>query len=169
MNQQNITFYPVEKQEDIYVLSTLAKEIWEQHFTPIIGGDQVAYMVDKFLSVPAVTKQLSEGYRYYLIEVDGIPQGFTGIHAENGALFLSKLYLRQSMRGRGIARTAMNFLVDICKAQGLQKIWLTCNRHNDNTLAVYRHMGFETVKEQKADIGGGFYMDDYIMEYQVTE
>ena len=40
-------------------------------------------------------------------------------------------------------------------------------KYNKNSLAVYRHLGFDTVDTQEADIGGGFIMDDYIMEYRI--
>ena len=57
--------------------------------------------------------------------------------------------------------------VEICKMRELDKIWLTCNRHNTNSHEVYKHLGFVTVREEKADIGEGFVMDDFIMEYEV--
>ena len=31
-------------------------------------------------------------------------------------------------------------------------------------MTVYERRGFNTIDEVKKDIGGGFYMDDYIME-----
>lgn len=164
-----ITFYPVSTREDIRTLAALAKEIWEQHFTPIIGADQVAYMVDKFQSEKALTAQLEEGYRYFMFQLNGEFVGFTGIHEqpEDKRLFLSKLYIRQSMRGKGISRRTLELIISICKENGLDMVWLTVNRYNTNTIEVYKHMGFVTVREQKADIGNGFYMDDYIMEYYV--
>ncbi len=162
-----IKFKPVETAEDVRVLAALAKEIWEQHFTPIIGAAQVAYMVDKFQSEPAMTRQIAEGYFYRLICLDGVPVGYTGYHPEENRLFLSKLYLRKSCRKKGLARKALEFLCEVCRERGLKTVYLTVNRHNDDTIAVYKHLGFVTVKEQKADIGNGFYMDDYIMEYRV--
>jgi hypothetical protein len=32
---------------------------------------------------------------------------------------------------------------------------------------VYTALGFKTIDSVKTDIGGGFYMDDYIMELEV--
>ena len=57
--------------------------------------------------------------------------------------------------------------VEICKMRNLKGIWLTCNRHNTDTLAVYEHLGFTKVREEVTDIGNGFVMDDYILEYEV--
>jgi len=160
----NVEFQLVETSQQIEELCTLAKEIWHEHFTPIIGEKQVVYMVDKFQSPHAITAQLKDGYNYYMIKENGKLIGYTGIHKEKDALFLSKLYLHKDSRGKGYARQAINFLVELCKENSLKKIWLTVNRHNLNTIGAYMKMGFVTVREQVADIGNGFVMDDYIME-----
>ena len=56
---------------------------------------------------------------------------------------------------------------DICKERGLKKIWLTYNKHNDNTLKIYDHLGLQITDSQVADIGNGFVMDDYILTYEI--
>lgn len=157
----------VKTEQDVQAMCALAEEIWHEHFTDIIGEAQVNYMVDKFQSVHAVTAQLAEGYRYFMLKKDNCLIGYTGIHVEDGALFLSKLYIQKSSRGNGFARQALEFLEQICRERRLGKIWLTVNKHNDNTIAVYNKLGFHTVREQKADIGNGFFMDDFIMEKEV--
>ena len=83
------------------------------------------------------------------------------------ALFLSKLYIHEQFRGYHLATEALKFLVALCKTRGLNRIWLTCNKHNDTTLAIYDHLGFRIVDEQVADIGNGFVMDDYILMYEI--
>lgn len=40
----------VDSDDKICQLEKLAKEIWNQHFVPIIGQDQVDYMLNKFQS-----------------------------------------------------------------------------------------------------------------------
>ncbi len=154
-------------EEDLHKIAELAEIIWHQHFTPIIGKEQVIYMVDKFQSFPALKEQLTSGYEYYRIFDQDDFCGYCGIHPENGKLFLSKLYLKKEARGRHLASQTFDFLKQLCRERGLSAIWLTCNKHNDNTLAVYRHLGFKTVDTQVADIGNGFVMDDYIMEVTI--
>ena len=163
----NLKLIPVKEIEQIEILSKLACEIWNQHFVPIIGQAQVDYMLNKFLSPKALTEQIASGYEYFLVSCDDNFVGFTGIHDENGSLFLSKLYVHLDVRGKGIASWVFHELVKISKERNLDKIWLTCNRHNSNTLAIYDHLGFEIVREEAADIGNGFVMDDYILEYKI--
>lgn len=154
-------------EEDLHKIAELAEIIWHQHFTPIIGKEQVIYMVDKFQSFPALKEQLTSGYEYYRIFDQDDFCGYCGIHPENGKLFLSKLYLKKEARGRHLSSQTFDFLKQLCRERGLSAIWLTCNKHNDNTLAVYRHLGFKTVDTQVTDIGNGFVMDDYIMEVTI--
>lgn len=158
-----------ETDTQVREIADLAKVIWNEHFTPIIGKDQVDYMVEKFQSYPALKEQISEGYEYYQIFSGGEFCGYTGIRpGEDNRLFLSKLYLKKESRGHHLATGAFSFLKEICRERGYSAIWLTCNKHNDNSLGVYRHFGFEIVDTQEADIGGGFIMDDYIMEYKIS-
>lgn len=164
----NINIIPVKTDQEIFDVATLANEIWHQHFIPIIGEAQVEYMVDKFQSYPAISKQIHEdGYEYFRIYLGDIFAGYTGVHAEEDALFLSKLYIKENCRGNRLATHALNYLIQICKERGLKKIWLTCNKYNNNTLAVYDHLGFQITDEQVADIGNGFVMDDYILTYVI--
>lgn len=163
-----LRFVPVTTDEQIVALARLASEIWHQHFIPIIGEAQVEYMVEKFQSYPALKEQLKNGYEYFQIMNDDTFSGYIGVHEENGELFLSKLYISRENRGQHLATYAFEFLKDICRSRGLSKIWLTCNKYNDNTLAIYDHLGFSITRSQVADIGSGFVMDDFILEYIIT-
>ena len=162
--EEKVTITLVKDDAQLQEVAKLAEQIWHQHFTPIIGEKQVNYMVEKFQSYPALKSQIADGYEYYAVCLDGKLVGYTGVHAEDGALFLSKLYLEKSARGKGISSQMLAFLEDLCRKQGLSKIWLTCNKYNENSLKVYRHWNFQTTDSVETDIGGGFIMDDYIME-----
>ncbi|QDW73312.1 GNAT family N-acetyltransferase [Lachnospiraceae bacterium KGMB03038] len=164
----NLNIRKAENDTDLRAIAALAREIWHQHFVPIIGLEQVEYMVDKFQSFPALKNQVEQdGYEYYQLLIGGKLAGYTGVHPEADSLFLSKLYIHKDFRGRHLATKAFHFLIGLCKERNLKKIWLTCNKHNDNSLAVYDHLGFVITDQQEADIGHGFVMDDYIMTYQI--
>ena len=158
---------PALTEKDLQEISILAEEIWHQHFTPIIGKEQVIYMVDKFQSYPAIKSQIEHGYEYFKLYNGETFAGYTGVREDSDALFLSKLYLHESQRGQHFATQTIQFLIDLCTERKISKIWLTCNRNNTHTLDVYHHLGFAKVREEKADIGNGFYMDDYILEFVI--
>ncbi len=169
-NAENVTFVPAETDEQIEEIAAIAEEIWNQHFVPIIGQAQVDYMVEKFQSYPALCEQIrEEGYEYFQTRVDGQLAGYIGVHEEpeKERLFLSKLYVHQDFRGQHIATYALQFLIQLCKDRGLKEIYLTCNKHNTNTLQIYEHLGFTYTRDLVTDIGNGFVMDDYEMTYMI--
>ena len=67
----NLNFLKVTDENTINITANLAKEISNEYFTPIIGRNQVEYMLDKFQSSKAMTDQTKEGYLYYLIKDSG--------------------------------------------------------------------------------------------------
>ena len=158
---------PVTNMELVYSVYAVAEAIWEQHYTPIIGEAQVEYMIDKFLSPDAIVEQINSGTEYFLFSYDYTFAGFAAILEKDDELFLSKLYVDEEFRGKGIGKYMFQKFVEICKLRNLKKIWLTCNRNNVNSLAVYEHLGFKKVREEVTDIGNGFVMDDFIFEYEI--
>lgn len=165
----NISLVKVESSSDIATIVALAREIWHQHFTPIIGTPQVEYMLEKFQSVEAISTQLETGMEYYIATLDKKPVGYTGLlpDIENNTMMISKIYLRENNRRAGIGTHLLNFIENECKDRELGKIWLTVNRFNHAPIEWYSKKGFKTVDEVKMDIGNGFFMDDYIMEKQL--
>lgn len=158
---------PVTNMELVYSLNAIAEEIWHEYFTPIIGKKQVEYMLEKFLSPESLVEQINSGYEYFVFSYEYTFAGFAGIHEKDGELFLSKLYVHEDFRGQGIGSYMFQKFVEICKMRNLKKIWLTCNRNNTKSIAIYEHLGFKKVREEVTDIGNGFVMDDYIFEYEV--
>ncbi|OUM95566.1 MAG: GNAT family acetyltransferase [Thermobacillus sp. ZCTH02-B1] len=164
-----LSFQLVTTEEEIGAVARLASEIWREHYINIITAEQIEYMLDKFQSVPAISDQIKrQGYEYYLMLVNGNHAGYLAVRPEPSKLFLSKFYLLKAYRGQGYGGRAIRFLEELCRERGLKAIWLTVNRHNASSIAVYEHSGFRTVRTQVADIGGGFVMDDYVMEKEVS-
>ena len=59
------------------------------------------------------------------------------------------------------------FMCALCRELNLRAIYLTVNRNNTHAYKVYLHKNFKVIEEAVADIGYGFVMDDYIMEFAV--
>ncbi|RKP53131.1 GNAT family N-acetyltransferase [Cohnella endophytica] len=163
-----LIFPHVNTAAEIVEVARLAAEIWREYYVSIITIEQIDYMIDKFQSIPAITDQIHhEGYEYYSIHHEGSAVGYMSVRQGEGKLFLSKFYIGKEHRGRGYANKALAFLEQLCKDRNLSHIWLTANRHNKSSIAVYEKKGFRIVREQIADIGNGFVMDDYIMEKEI--
>lgn len=158
----------VKKEEQIQQLAELASQIWNEYFVEVLSKEQITYMVEKFQSVSAITEQIQEGYHYYFIINDMELIGYFGIcKQKDGTMFLSKLYLTKEQRGRGYASQAFQFIREKALDQGCSSIWLTVNRHNQQAIAVYEHLGMQRIQEQVIDIGNGFVMDDFIYRFSL--
>ena len=60
------------------------------------------------------------------------------------------------------------FVEEETRKEGLSAIFLNVNRDNQAVIRIYEHFGFRKVREEKNDIGNGFYMDDWVLECPVT-
>ena len=161
-----MTLIPVLSKTDIEEVSEMAKEIWNEYFTPIIGSEQVKYMLTQFQSAKAINHQINDGFRYYFIH-DSDNCGYTGINIEDNLLFISKLYIKSSHRGLGLGKKTLELLVSEASKNHCQDLYLTVNRYNLSTIAMYQKFGFEIEKPIIKDIGHGFIMDDYLMIFTI--
>lgn len=161
----SLEFLAARSPADLRTIEALADEIWHEYYTPLIGAAQVDYMVAKFQRVPAMEAQIREGYEYFLVLRDGRDLGYIAVQPQvsERRLFISKLYLHKSARGSGTGRACMEFLEQLARQRGLDRLWLTVNKGNPAANA-YERLGFSIVSAIVMDIGGGFVMDDFRME-----
>lgn len=158
-----LTFEKITSDDQIRQTAEIANEIWHQHFSSILSTEQIDYMVEKFQSYPALKNQIDSGYEYYAFIIDGVQAGYFGIcEKPDNTLFLSKLYLKKEYRGNSYASKAFEFIKNIGRQNGNTMVWLTVNKYNDSSIAVYKHWGMEIIRDEVTDIGGGFVMDDYV-------
>ena len=165
---QRIKLVEVKSMQQSEAAAALADEIWHEWFPSILSAEQIDYMVEKFQSVRAMTEQLASGYTYYILRKGETRIGYTAIRPDaDGRLFLSKIYIKKEYRGNGYAREVFAFLKDYCRENNLSAIWLTVNKHNDNSIAVYKKSGFRIIGEDVTDIGNGYVMDDYFFQLDI--
>ena len=158
-----IKFQKVENNQ-IKELADLASSIWHEYWTCLLSPEQIDYMVENFQSEKAIKEQIeNENYTYYFIKSDNENGGYFGISDKADYLFLSKLYIKKDYRHKGIGTQAFE---KIKKLAGKKPIRLTVNKYNKNTIKAYEKWGFKTIDAVVTDIGSGFVMDDYIMEYK---
>jgi len=157
----------VESPAQIEEVAALAREIWTQHYTPMIGAAQVAYMLEKFQSVEAITRQIKkEGCEYVWIPDAGYAAWVPD--RGKGSLFLSKIYVKEALRGAGLGRVLLTLARQRGVALGCHELWLTVNRHNSESISFYERLGFQKTGTLVQDIGGGFVMDDFRMAKNIS-
>lgn len=156
-----ITF---EKAQNIKELANFASDIWHEYWPILLSDKQIDYMVENFQSENAIKNQIAnENYTYYYIIKNNEKAGYFGLSDKEGYLFLSKIYISKEFRHKGLGTKAFE---KIKKIAGGRKIRLTVNKQNINSINAYKKWGFQTIDSVVTDIGNGFVMDDYIMEYQ---
>jgi RimJ/RimL family protein N-acetyltransferase len=159
---------PVRTSEEIAKVVALARMIWVEHYSPLIGREQVNYMLDNFHSPEAIENEIPEkGFKFFLLENDGRDVGYLSFVTREDALFLSKLYILSSERGQGLGKRALAFLRDQAKRNNRQRIALTVAKKNSGSISAYEKIGFEKTGEVKTEIGQGCIMDDIAMELNI--
>lgn len=154
--------------ERIQTLSALASAIVKEHYDPILGAAQNDYMIRKFQSPEAISEQLGQGYQYYLVCTEaGKGIGFIAFYPRGEELYLSKFYLSREQRGKGLSRDMMGFVVEHARQYGLPAVVLNVNRFNEIAIRAYRNLGFHKIRDEVTEIGEGYVMDDYVLEYRI--
>lgn len=158
----------VNSHDEINRVFDLARIIWVDHYSPIIGLEQVNYMLDNFHSRNAIEDDIRvKGFKYFLIRNNGRDVGYLAFKHEKTSLFLSKIYILSSERGQGLGKRALAFVRDQAKRCNLRSIRLTVNKNNSGSISAYERIGFQKTGEVKADIGHGYFMDDFSMEWKI--
>lgn len=86
--------------------------------------------------------------RVWMLEGDGAPAGYVvltfGFSLEFGGrdAFVDDLYVRPEHRGQGLARAAMEAVLDECRRGGVRALHLEVARANEAAKTLYRRFGF---------------------------
>ncbi|MBQ6474142.1 MAG: GNAT family N-acetyltransferase [Victivallales bacterium] len=154
-----------ENKDDLATVRTIAAHVWPLTFAPILAPAQIPYMMDMMYSPAVMDKEFDAGYTYHLLYVNGQPAGYlqwSPYHPE-GTAKLHKIYLDTPWQGQGLGTHLILFGLDALRQAGYHRAVLNVNKHNDAAIRAYRRNGFTVAESVKNDIGGGFFMDDYVM------
>ena len=149
--------------------SAFASDVFIDYYDPLIGNDQAVYMADLFLSPAAIRKLIEDGAVFRIICEDEEILAFCEYQKEDDRLFLSKLYVRKDLRARGLGRLMFEDALSYARENDLSSVYLTVNKGNTPSYELYLHLGFKVIDSVVNDIGHGYVMDDYIMEYRIDE
>lgn len=158
-------------QPDIPALIQLAQTIWRQHYSNIITGEQIEYMLARRYDAQAIGRQIRHGpVWWYKLTLGGELAAFAASAPgrEAGEIKIDHLYVRRDLRGRGLGGALIAHIERRARTAGCSRLYLQVNRNNSSAIAAYRHHGFQVAEAAKFDIGGGFVMDDYIMTKDLT-
>jgi len=156
--------------EDVEQLAGLAREIWYAHYSAIISAAQIEYMLGQRYHSDVVLAELrSEGTWWDKLIVAGRMAGFASYFLTGvpGEMKLDKLYVHPRLQRRGYGGMMIARAGEVAGANGCSRLVLAVNRNNRSAIAAYLKHGFHIANAVIKDIGGGFVMDDYVMEKSV--
>lgn len=155
-------------QSHIDTISELAHTIWNTHYVPIIGQEQVDYMLENMYNKEKLTFQLEvDKHQFYLLHNTNKCVGFISVNTVNQKdYFLHKFYIHQQESNKGIGTQGLNKLTELTKPQ---TITLTVNRQNYKSINFYFKNGFTIDRVEDFDIGNGYVMNDFVMVKKIAK
>jgi len=154
--------------EDLWQIRELAQIIFPVTYERIVGDGQVDYMMELFYTPEALLAQYQSGQVFLILYFEGKTAGYasyTRLNAE-GDFKLNKIYLDYRLQGKGLGKFLLRDVLKRVKNTGGRSLQLNVNRYNQ-AVGFYRNMGFQVLKEELLDIGGGHFMDDFVMETKI--
>jgi GNAT superfamily N-acetyltransferase len=158
------------KEQDLPIIQDIAAHTWGATYVPLLGKEQVDYMLEKIYSRAALMAQLSKGDYFIIANMNGKDVAFTSFSVEEHdpqVYKLHKLYVLPENHGEGLGRLLVNEVVKKVRDAGGRSLQLNVNRSNKARL-FYERSGFEIKKTVDIDIGNGFFMNDYVMELAIS-
>ncbi|HZP92178.1 MAG TPA: GNAT family N-acetyltransferase [Burkholderiales bacterium] len=152
---------------DLAAVAALAREIWYRHYPGIITVRQIDYMLDQRYRPEVIRAQLASGNAWWVkLEVAGRLAGFAQyqLGEDPASMKIDKLYVHLRYRGSGFGSALIRHVEQAARARGCSRLYLQVNKNNTGSIAAYERNGFAVAKSVKVDIGGGYFMDDYVMD-----
>jgi diamine N-acetyltransferase len=158
----NYSFRPAAE-DDAGVISQLGRKIWFDHYPGIISNEQIEFMLADRYSTGAILKGMRQGEQYYLAFGENGPQAvaLADIELKGDSYFLHKFYVDVSQHRTGIGTQFFEYIM--ARIDYHRFIRLQVNRLNFKAVNFYFKMGFIIESTGDFDIGGGYYMNDFVM------
>ena len=149
---------------DAKAIADLAASIWRIHYPPIIGSEQVEYMLANMHNPAKVEEQMKNGQTFSFILEDEKVIGYVAISVPApGELFIHKFYIDPALQGKGIGKKVFREI--LASNPDANTIRLTVNRMNYKSINFYFKVGFVIEEVKDFDIGNGYFMNDFVMKY----
>jgi ribosomal protein S18 acetylase RimI-like enzyme len=169
IREQEVRIEPLAS-DDVERVAALAREIWHDHYPAIISTAQIDYMLQQRYDPAVVRAELGRGdiWWHKLVVGDEL-RAFSSflLTDEPGTMKLDKLYVATRHQRRSYGAMLIGRALAEAGRQRCDRLVLAVNKNNASAIAAYLKHGFRIADAVVKEIGGGFVMDDYIMEIGV--
>lgn len=150
--------------DEAEALVALAGLVWRRHYPGIISSGQIEYMLAQRYKPGLVRQLMARGDLWLAARDAGALVAFAHGHLLTaGDYKLDKLYVHPDYQRHGIGGRLLAALTGQAARQGVSRLVLRVNRHNQAAIRAYLKHGFTVADVVLEDIGGGYLMDDYVM------
>ncbi|ANH81972.1 acetyltransferase [Niabella ginsenosidivorans] len=164
MIQKGNTFIRKAIPQEASLIHELALDIWPKAFEEILSPEQIRYMFRMMYATDVLKKEMERGVEFYILNHEGAAAGYTAIEQKNETAWkLHKIYLSQKLHGKGFGKYQLHTMEAIARNNGAEYLCLNVNRYN-KALDFYRSQGYIITGTEDIDIGGGYFMNDYVMQ-----
>jgi GNAT superfamily N-acetyltransferase len=154
---------------DVDTILQIAEDTWWPTYEPLLGKEQVAYMLSTIYTRDKILGQLEKGEQTYLLLIEeGTPVAFAAYSPREDTpdiYKLHKLYCLPATQGKGYGKILINAVADKTKEAGKHTLDLNVNRYN-KAKDFYERMGFAIAYEEDIAIGP-YWMNDYVMRKEL--
>lgn len=165
--KKGIFLQKVTDEKELITIQKLARKIWLEYYPAVITGEQIQYMLEKMYSMSALRKDAKKGIFFYLLFFGEKPIGFIAFSEQSGKkFFVHKFYILKKFRDKGLGSRIFSKLIS---AFSCREVRLTVNRQNFRAVNFYFKQGFIIERVEDFDIGGGFFMNDFVMVWKKTK
>ena len=153
--------------KDFKTIRKIAFDTWPDAYGKIVTQEQLDYMLEKIYDITSLQHQQENLGHRFIVAVDESNNSigfasFSTYENQNNHHRLHKLYVLPNQQSKGIGKSMLDSIYSEIKKNGAGSIELNVNRYN-NALAFYQKLGYEILREEDIDIGGGFFMNDYVL------
>lgn len=148
-------------------LGELARHIWHKHYPGIINLAQIDYMLHQRYAAASIRQQLGQSGHWWKVARNGTGLiGFTHyfLDGDPQRIKLDKIYVHPAWQRKGVGAALLEQVESEACQQSRRILTLRTNKHNRIALDAYQKYGFIVAAEVVTDIGGGYVMDDYVLE-----
>ena len=145
----------------------IADVIWPATFREILSPEQIAYMMEMMYAPEVMEAEFQRGVYFEIIVIDGRDAGYVSyerLSTIQDTVKLHKVYLLQEYHHLGYGSAMLRHVMLEARQMGAKILRLNVNKYNVPASTAYKRNGFTTVESVVNPIGGGFVMDDFVME-----
>ena len=150
------------EEQDYTALRAFMQPLWQETYQPILPLEQIDYLVEHYFAPEAIEHFRKLGYEYFKLCENEQTVGVLVFLERESYVFMDKLYLLPSARGKDYPAQAFAFM-----HTRKDTIRLNVNQANERAVRCYQKNGFEIILREQIQLGNGMVNHDYIMQKKV--